>query len=251
MHSWKFMSRFRSAIVRISCPRRLSSVSAAMLLVAAMLAGTASAAPEGAQVQSNRSGSSTAGLRSVDFYFDIPAQALDSALDAYMRTTGVQLLYETALMSGLRSAQLNGQFEPNEALRILLMGTGLVARLTDSDTFSVVPAAALFNAVPVAPYGRDSRFVDALRASVVRALCGHAQTRPGAYKIAFELWIGQTGEVQSSALVGSTGDPLRDAALIKALQDVRVDEPPTGMPQPIVMNIRPRPPGDSRDCAER
>lgn len=181
--------------------------------------------------------------------YDIPSQALDSALNTYIRVSGAQVFYETALTTGRRSAEVKGRFAPDAALRVLLMGTGLVGRLTDVDAFSIIPANKQHVGAAVTAFARDSRFVNALQANVLKALCGNSQTRPGSYKIAFELWIGPAGRIQSSALVGSTGDAARDAALIKALQDVAVDEAmPLGMPQPIIMSILSRAPGETGDC---
>jgi hypothetical protein len=182
--------------------------------------------------------------------YDIPAQALDSALETYIRVSGAQVFYETALTAGRRSAEVKGRFAPDAALRVLLMGTGLVGRLTDVDAFSIVPANKQHAGAPVTTFARDSRFVNALQAKVLKALCGNSQTRPGSYKIAFELWIGPAGRIQSSALVGSTGDAARDAALITALQDLAVDEAlPIGLPQPIIMSILARAPSETGDCA--
>jgi hypothetical protein len=235
----KYISRSLLAAVTVLRRRKLPFV-----LAAVVFAVTGAVNAENVRAQS---GTSASGLTAA---YDIPAQALDTALNTYIQVSGAQVFYETALTTGLRSAEVKGRFAPDAALRALLMGTGLVGRVTDVDAFSVIPATKLHAAAPVTAFARDSRFVNALQANVLKTLCGNSQTRPGSYKIAFELWMGPTGSVQSSALVGSTGDAARDAALIKALQAVAVDEAlPIGMPQPIIMSIVARAPQETGDCA--
>ncbi|TXL72998.1 TonB-dependent receptor [Vineibacter terrae] len=62
--------------------------------------------------------------------FNIPAQPLDSALAAYAAATGVQVLYDSRITSGLRSGGVTGPLAPEEALRRLVAGTGLLVRFT-------------------------------------------------------------------------------------------------------------------------
>lgn len=215
------------------------------LVRAGLLAVALVIAPFGVQAQ--QVGSASSGRVAA---YDLPAQDLDVALNAYIKISGAQVFYETALTAGRRSAQVRGRLAPAAALRVLLAGTGLVARRVDDDAFSVIAATAPDAAdAPVTPFAQGSHFVTALQASVLKALCASPQTRPGDYRIAFELWVGPAGKVQSSVLVGSTGDAVRDTALIAALQNVAVGAaPPPDMPQPIIMAIAPRSPQETGDC---
>lgn len=182
--------------------------------------------------------------------YDIPAQDLDAALGLYMQASGAQVFYESSLTSGRRSAPVKGRLMPEPALRVLLTDTGLVARRIKDDAFSVVVATAKDADAPAAPIARGSQFRAALQASVLKALCRNPKTRPGNYRIVLELWIGARGNVQSSALTGTTGDPARDAAVIAALQDVEIGvSAPAGMPQPVLLTIAPQPPPETGDCA--
>jgi hypothetical protein len=181
--------------------------------------------------------------------YDIPAQSLDAALSTYIKISGAQVFYESTLTIGRQSTRIRGQFAPAAALQILLTGTGLVGRRMDVDAFVVAtaPREALGASVPMA--ARDRHFVGALQARLLEALCANPQTRPGGYKIAFELWVMPNGIVQRSALVGSTEDEFRDAALIKAVQGLAVGTAiPVDMPQPIIMAISPRSPHETGDC---
>ena len=65
-------------------------------------------------------------------------------------------------------------------------------------------------------------------------------TRPGNYRIVFQLWIGVHGEVQHSRLLSSSGDVRRDDHLIDALRVLRVPQaPPTSLSQPLTILILP------------
>ena len=58
--------------------------------------------------------------------FDIPAGDLKTALDDYIRQSGVQLIYRVDEIRGLSTHGAHGPIAPDEALQQLLQGTGLV-----------------------------------------------------------------------------------------------------------------------------
>ncbi|WP_130578570.1 secretin and TonB N-terminal domain-containing protein [Bradyrhizobium sp. Leo170] len=181
--------------------------------------------------------------------FDIPSQPLAAALSAYGAITGVQVLYETALAAGKTSAAIKGSFAQESALRVLLAGTGLVGRRTDVDAITIAPALREQpgSAALVAP---DARFLGALQAGVLGALCGNTDTQPGGYRMALQLWITPAGVLQRASLLGSTGNAHRDEALIAQLQNVRIAVfPPAGMTQPVTLTIVPRSPLQSPECS--
>jgi len=63
--------------------------------------------------------------------FDIPAGPLDRALNAFADQAGWTLAVDGELTAGKQSPGLEGDFTPREALRRLLEGTGLAARLAN------------------------------------------------------------------------------------------------------------------------
>jgi len=181
--------------------------------------------------------------------FDIPAQDLDAALNAYIGASGMQVLYETRLTEGRRSVAVKGRLAPDVALRTLLAGSGLVARRIEVETFSITAAPRLEGTGQAMPVARDRPFVGALQARVIENLCRDVRTRPGEYRIAFELWIDTTGTVTRSTLIGSTGSTERDDALLQVLQGVAVRAaPPADLAQPVIMTIARRSPGEPGDC---
>ena len=58
--------------------------------------------------------------------YHIPSQPLDLALQAFSRTSGVQVLYESELAEGRRSTPVEGRLSGEAALRGLLAGNDLV-----------------------------------------------------------------------------------------------------------------------------
>jgi hypothetical protein len=182
--------------------------------------------------------------------YEISAQPLDTALNAYIRASGVQVLYETALTTGRRSMAVKGNFTPDVALNVLLSGTGLRARRTDIDAFVITAPPSGQTGSSVEAVRPDGQFMAALQVGVLDALCRTSRTRPGEYKVAIELWIASTGVVQRSALVGSTGEADRDDAILSALRGVSIRvPPPSTLPQPLILSIGQRAPKETGDCA--
>ncbi|WP_256660276.1 secretin and TonB N-terminal domain-containing protein [Pseudomonas sp. RIT623] len=174
---------------------------------------------------------------------DIPAQALDQALDSFARQSGLAVLVDQALVGGQRSSSVRGRYAAREGLQRLLQGTGLQARYSGSGGFTVQP----LRLNDVAPRKRQGSglaggYALALQQAVERALCGSTLTRPGGYRAALQVWIDGRGQLLQSRLLASTGDPLRDAAVIERMRAVRLEEaPPTSLAQPVTLLLRPVP----------
>ncbi len=82
-------------------------------------------------------------------HLDIPAGDLASALDAYARQTGTQLVYRADQLKGARSAGLGGQAASPQSLDALLKGSGFRAQRDASGAMLIVPNGAA--AKPAAP----------------------------------------------------------------------------------------------------
>ena len=72
----------------------------------------------------------------------IPAQDLNAALLDFARITGLQLLYDTAVVAGRRSAAIDDRLTPSEGLTRLLAGSGVVFRRTETGAVALSPAPA-------------------------------------------------------------------------------------------------------------
>jgi TonB C terminal len=178
--------------------------------------------------------------------FDIPAQPLSAAIDAYATASGVALLYEQNVVAGIRSNAVSGPLVPDAALRLLLQGTGLQVLYAAPNTFTLVPgAASRANGLPL----EYVRYYAAIQSDVENAFCRRRETRPGPYQVAIRFWIAPSGDVRQPELLNSTEDIARDRAVIDQLHWLRIREPPPpNMPQPVTMMIAPRPPEATGDC---
>jgi iron complex outermembrane recepter protein len=74
--------------------------------------------------------------------FNIPAQALSSALIAYSKQSDVPVVASQTLVEGKRSAGVAGSYTPSDALKRLLAGTGLKAESQPSGGYTLAYADA-------------------------------------------------------------------------------------------------------------
>ncbi|GGF37247.1 hypothetical protein GCM10011611_49720 [Aliidongia dinghuensis] len=195
--------------------------------------------------------------QAVPISFDIPAESLGDALYAFSVATGIEVVSDDALIAGKRSAAVTGKYAPEAALRRLLEPTGLAVRPVDKGAIALTLArVATFPSTPPAapavgddlPDDRYGPYSAALQLAVVQALCRYDDTRPGYYRVAVRLWIGPSGAVERSALLGGTGDGKRDVSLVRLLGRLTVGEPPAGMPQPATILVMPLSPQQTGDC---
>lgn len=63
--------------------------------------------------------------------YSIPAQPLDNALTQLADDANLKLLYQADVVNQLKSQPLSGSYTPQQALEIMLQGTGLKFRSTD------------------------------------------------------------------------------------------------------------------------
>lgn len=132
--------------------------------------------------------------------FNIPAQPLELALDAYSAATGNEIFYDGALVAGLRSTVVTGRLSPDAALETLLRGTGLVPRFTGTSRFSLTlpRLAALRSSLND---GAFRPYFASVQAALRRAFCDDVLTRPADYAAVIRLWIAPSGALSRAALV--------------------------------------------------
>lgn len=116
----------------------LMSCSAVVLLVGPLQPQAASAAQP-------------APLQATQVQLNVPAQPLDQALTAFADQAGVHLLYTTADVAGRASTALQGQYGVEQALQVLLAGSGLRWQFTDAGTITLRKADAPPQAVSLKP----------------------------------------------------------------------------------------------------
>ncbi|MCA1859212.1 hypothetical protein LE191_03675 [Janthinobacterium sp. HSC-3S05] len=192
--------------------------------------------------------------------FDIAAQNLGDALDLYSRRTGIAVLMDQRYAQR-QSAAVRGAYAAGAALQALLEGTGLQSRLSDAQAVIVyAPAAADLPQVSVVAAadipgatqggGDHAAYVSRLQHVLLGLLCRAAQTRPGGYRLALQLYLNRAGVVDRVHLLDSTGLRARDTAIARVVLGMRVGAAPLpSMPQPVSILLLPQGPGSEVDCA--
>jgi iron complex outermembrane recepter protein len=74
--------------------------------------------------------------------FDIPSQPLPQALVRFARDVKIEIFFDDAIAQGIVSPGVQGRFTREEALRRLLIGSGLTYRFTDANTITLEKAPA-------------------------------------------------------------------------------------------------------------
>lgn len=187
--------------------------------------------------------------------FDIPAQPLDAALAQYFRVTGVQLLYDSAVTAGRRSAAVRGPHAPREALRRMLVGSGLVARYSRSNAAIIVPAADRSRS-PLVPLGRvvvreavapprvspleRITYYDLLEEELQARLRTDRRTDRLVFKVVIALRVDQNGQLRDVRIRRSSGRGAVDRIVIDVLGGAAVVRPPNGLPQPLMVSLEGR-----------
>lgn len=197
------------------------------------------------------------------FQFDIAAQNLGDALDLYSRRTGIAVLMDQR-HAQRQSGAVRGAHAAGAALQALLEGTGLQARQSDAQAVVVyapagasaaeLPQAAVVAAadIPGATHGGGDHaaYVSRLQHVLLGLLCRAAQTRPGGYRLALQLYLNRAGIVDRVQLLDSTGLRARDTAIARVVLGMRVGAAPLpSMPQPVSILLLPQGPSSEVDCA--
>lgn len=186
---------------------------------------------------------------------NLPAQDLEHALQAYSHATGMAVLVDRELTQGRRSIGVRGRFTAQEALAMLLTGSGLMARYARSDAFTLQlpevsqspPArgAAARNAAVI-----NNSYATALQQAIETSLCRSPLTRPGSFRALVQVWVNRDGLIEHSRLVSSTGDEQRDEALVRSLGTARVERPaPSSLRQPVTLLLMPDTTGMRMECS--
>ena len=91
--------------------------------------------------------------------YDIPAGSLANALNLFADESGIQLVYGTEIAEGLRTNGVRGDYTPEQALRLLLAGSGIRYRFADAKTVTLEGAAAQPDggAIPLDPVRVEGR----------------------------------------------------------------------------------------------
>jgi hypothetical protein len=187
--------------------------------------------------------------------FDIPAQPLGTALTAYFRASGVQLLYDSSLAQGRRSSPVRGNYTPRQALALLLRGTGLVARYSRGNAAVLAPEHDATRIDSLVPLGRvvvrapseapPPSAIQRLQyyTQLEDALQAHLRADRRTSRLTFDLHaairISAEGLIESIEIRDTGAD--KTALLVAGvLTGKPVVRPPLGISQPLLLRLRGR-----------
>jgi hypothetical protein len=180
--------------------------------------------------------------------FDIDPMPLAQALEQFAAVSGRSALFPGTLIAGRQAAAVHGRYTAGDALGRLLAGTGLQVEEIQSGSL----AALVLKPAAPDPASHDASVDDAdlggyqalIQAGVWRALCGDSHIAQDSYRSLLRFEVDRGGQLRQPRLISSTGDARRDAALLAALGQVRLDRPPPPrLRQPVTMLIEPPQPG--------
>lgn len=126
----------------------------ALALIAMTVPGHAETMRAGAEPQ----GAQLAQMPSQESWrFDIPAQPLRGALNAFGRQADLQVTVDAAVTADIQAQAVSGAFAPDEALRRMLAGTGITWRYTDARTVMLSKIAGPSGALMLDPISVEGR----------------------------------------------------------------------------------------------
>lgn len=172
--------------------------------------------------------------------FDIPAQALATALEAFSAASGYQILMADTSAGTARSSAVSGMLLPRDALVQLVAGIGLEVHFTGAQAAVLARAArSQVTSIPTLRRLDQEHYEAALQNEVIFTLCRSAVTRPGQYRTAIDLWVASSGRIDNVELLSSTGDTVRDRQIVAVLLALAPPPPPPGLRQPTTLLLLP------------
>jgi len=184
--------------------------------------------------------------------FNIQPQPLDQALASFSVSTGLQMLYDSALATDRRSAAVSGEMEPRQALSLMLAGTGLSARFTSAgavviyagSTSAVTLNPITATAAPVIGWNRASAeakaYAEVVQREVVEAIRRDALLSEDDYVLSVRLWVREDGMAQRAEILAASGDSGRDGQFLALVKRTAFPSPPRELPQPMRIEFRVR-----------
>lgn len=197
------------------------------------------------------SGMAQSPLTEVPMTFSIPAQPLGAALDQFGDVTGYQSFYDTNLVRGRKSGNVQGIFAPREALDRLLAATDLSVRRLNDGSFVLLAAPSRPEyAVPQTAVHRQ--YYALIQSSMRDAFCRGGTKWAGHHRFVAVFWIEPNGVVRDVQRLGPTLGIDADQQVNTALHNIRLGAPPpAGFEQPVLVLVVPKADGVTLHCDEQ
>ncbi|MCX5589750.1 STN domain-containing protein [Alcaligenes endophyticus] len=190
----------------------------------------------------------------------LPSQKLHQALSTFSHQTGLSVLLDSQ-HAHITVQLARGEYTRQQALAQLLEGTGLAAyvvnqrsivvRSLENQDFNVEQSLQVWQISGVQQGAIDhSAYVARVQYAVRHRLCAQANTQPGDYRLAMQMWLNAHGYIVRVNFLGSTGQAKRDIAISQALQNLPIGQAPSPyMPQPVILLLKPT--GSNNECSSR
>ena len=196
--------------------------------------------------------------------YDIAAQDLETALLAFSRVSGIDIVYDRAILKGERSEALRGRFAPPIAVATLLRHSALTHRFTSATAVLILRGGTQGQdgspATPPPPTGHaqlalnrlkvttgrmigqpstDYRpFGQVVQSTIMRRLQDNSATQSKRFKARLAISIDAQGVIHPLRLESGSGDIALDGEVMRVLEGILLPEaPPEGMPQPIWFDV--------------
>lgn len=191
--------------------------------------------------------------------YDIAAQPLTSALEAFARTSGVGLFYKNAVTEGRTSTPVHGSMTPQSALHLLLMDTGLTAKFTRPGAAIIYPASGEpppdeSEALPslrldmmevrAAPIigGPDraayQRYAQAALLDIYRLLRQDPVLSSRAFSVRLSMMIDADGKIRRLRFIEGSGDEACDTQISRILVGKMLASPPATLNEALYFEVR-------------
>jgi len=81
-----------------------------------------------------------------------------------------------------------------------------------------------------------------IKSHIEQALAKDKTLASGAYKVVVKVWVASNGRIQRFEIAGSSGDPVIDGLIKKAVDEMPAlaESPPSDMPQPVKLRVTAR-----------
>jgi len=182
--------------------------------------------------------------------FNIPTQSMDAALVAFSRQSGVQIIYDSGLVSGHISPEVRGRLSISAALTAVLNDSGLVPHFTGLNSITLKVRGAsnaialdrllVKGEVLIGDNPAYQEFVRLLQAAIAERLKS-TDIRKESYVALLRVWVNSDGRVERVSRMESDNDSVKSSDNVIAaanLLSIDLHKPlPIGLRQPMIMRI--------------
>lgn len=185
-------------------------------------------------------------------FFDLPAQPLPLSLETFSEQTGISILVTSDRIQDKTASAVRGHFAPDQALTLLLNGTGLTSRRLTDSALTLIPDQhdTTENVPPKVRSSVPPAYARSLQQSVITSLCRHRPEQLGRFRLVVQLWADPQGRITRMHFPDSDAEARWGKNVRASFKDLTLPPPPPGMPQPITLLLHPGTPscqGESRE----